>query len=255
MEVQLYTVNSTNSLSAVGSRANFQETSAMQSLLPCTKTREKSQTAPTIGGSPYCPLQEKFLLAYSWTGWYLPSRKTTCQKLSAALEKQGHHSHGLRPQAASREVSAAKQGAVCNVCRPDQSVRHCEQGGTLADLGASRFPPKIPQHDHSAARRPERTSHVEQQPLWTLSYPQRRETRLCPGTNSVQHLLQHDAQAGHKKTLMITRLSTSATALTAVCSISGDCRHTQRLLSSWYVTSSLPMMLPWSPTPKVPCSA
>ena len=29
------------------------------------KNKGESQTAPTIGGSPYCPLQEKFLLAYS----------------------------------------------------------------------------------------------------------------------------------------------------------------------------------------------
>ena len=42
-----------------------------------------------------------------------------------------------------------------------KSVRHCEQEGTLADLGASGLPPQIPQHDHSAARRPERTSHTE----------------------------------------------------------------------------------------------
>ena len=35
-----------------------------------------------------------------------------------------------------------------------------EQEGTLADLGASRLPP-----NSSAARRPERTSHIEQQPL------------------------------------------------------------------------------------------
>ena len=39
MEAQCYTTNSTNSLSVVGSRATFQETSEMQSSLPCTKTR------------------------------------------------------------------------------------------------------------------------------------------------------------------------------------------------------------------------
>ena len=40
---QHYTVSSTNSLSVVGSRANFQVISAMQSLSPCTKRRgEKS---------------------------------------------------------------------------------------------------------------------------------------------------------------------------------------------------------------------
>jgi hypothetical protein len=50
MEDQHFTASSTNSLSVVGSMVNFQETSAMQSSSPCTKTREKSQTAPTIGG-------------------------------------------------------------------------------------------------------------------------------------------------------------------------------------------------------------
>ena len=40
----------TNSLSVVGSRANFQVIYVMQSSSPCTKTREKSQIAPTIGG-------------------------------------------------------------------------------------------------------------------------------------------------------------------------------------------------------------
>ena len=65
IEAQCYT---TNSLSVVGSRANFQKTSATQFPLPSTKTRGKSETALTAGGSLYCPSQEKSLLKYSCTG-------------------------------------------------------------------------------------------------------------------------------------------------------------------------------------------
>ena len=54
-EDQHYTVSSMNSLSVVGSWANFQMISAMQSSSPCTKTKEKSQIAPTIRGSLCSP--------------------------------------------------------------------------------------------------------------------------------------------------------------------------------------------------------
>ena len=64
-EDQHYIVSSTNSLSVVESRANFQEISMMQSLSPWTKTREKSQIAPTIRGSLCSPSQEKSLLMCS----------------------------------------------------------------------------------------------------------------------------------------------------------------------------------------------
>ena len=65
MEDLHYTVSSSNSLSVVGSRANFQVISAMQSSSPCSKTREKSQIAPTIRGSLCSPSQEKFLFVCS----------------------------------------------------------------------------------------------------------------------------------------------------------------------------------------------
>ena len=52
----------------------------------------------------------------------------------------------------------------------------------------------------------------------------------------------------------MTMLSTSAIASTAVCSISGDCRPTQRLLSSCFETFSLPTTLPLLPIRKVPAA-
>ena len=59
------TVSSMNSLSVVGSRANFQVISAMQSLSPVTKTKEKNQIAPTIRGSICSSSQEKSLFMCS----------------------------------------------------------------------------------------------------------------------------------------------------------------------------------------------
>ena len=54
-----------NSLSVVGSRENYQETFAMQSLLLYTRTKGKSPTVLTTGGSLCSLSQEKSLLECS----------------------------------------------------------------------------------------------------------------------------------------------------------------------------------------------
>ena len=53
------------SLSVVGNKANCQESFEMQSLLPYTKIKGKSLTAPTTGASLYSPLQAKDLFMSS----------------------------------------------------------------------------------------------------------------------------------------------------------------------------------------------
>lgn len=80
-----------------------------------------------------------------------------------------------------------------------EGFRHSEQEGTLTHYGAPRLPPKVPQYDHPVARRPERPSQVAQHPLRTLLHRQRRETGLCPGSDSVQHLLRQYAQASYRR--------------------------------------------------------
>ena len=220
----------------------------IKSSVPCTKTREKSQNAPTIGES--LSIAGKIL-----TRVLLNRLVPTIAEdhLPETQRQQGHHWHGFRPQKARREMRGAKQRIVRSVCGPDQSVWHSEQKGTVDDHGVPWLSPKVPQYGYSNLRIPERSSKVEQRPLWILPHRQRRETVLCSGTDSVQHffsvmLKQVTDDLDNDGAVYICSL------LTAVCLTSGDYMPTQYHLSSGFVTSSSLTIQPSLPTLKEPCS-
>ena len=165
--------------------------STIQSLLPCAKTKEKSQIAPNIGchfalhrrKDPCSSAPKKIGTHYRWR----PSTRNSVW----VQNQQGHHRHGVRFQTAPREMQGLKQRTVCSVCGPDQSVWRSEQKETEDEHRAPWLPLKVPQHGYPTAQ--VRPSEVEPWLLWILPYRQRREKELCSGTDSVQHLFQHDA--------------------------------------------------------------
>ena len=50
-----------------------------------------------------------------------------------------------------------------------------------------------------AARESAQLDQTQWLPIRALSNHQRREAKLCPGSDTHQHLFQHDAQAGHRR--------------------------------------------------------
>nr|XP_057943881.1 Krueppel-like factor 8 isoform X1 [Doryrhamphus excisus] len=125
VEAQRYaasSTNSTNSLSVVGSRANCQETSAMQSLLPYKRTSGKSQTVPTTGGSLCSPLQEK-IFACVLLNRRVPIIGEDQLPQTQCGFKAGCHRHGFHPPTAPRKVLGAEQRTACNVCHLNQDTQ------------------------------------------------------------------------------------------------------------------------------------
>ena len=78
---------------------------------------------------------------------------------------------------------------------PKHSTQWAEKecGRSWNDLAV----PKVPQHGNSATWRPAWPSQAQQWPLRAFRNQQRRETGLRPGTDSLLHLLQHDAETGY----------------------------------------------------------
>ena len=138
----------------------------------------------------------------------------------------------------------AKQESVCKVCWSDKSIQHSEQRKNVARHGMAWLSSKVLKHDHPAAWRPVGPSQMQQLPLRALPDHQWCKARLCPGTDSLHSLLQHDAQIS---LLMIGIESISDTVLMASCSIS-DYRLTWRPWSNWSETSAMLTMLPLLPT-------
>ena len=107
---------------------------------------------------------------------------------------RGHHRPGVHPQTAPREMQGAEQRTVCSVCGPDQSVWHREQKGAVDDHGAPWLPPPLKSSGWlSNCTKTNAAQLVWTGPLWILSNHQRRETGLCSGTDSIQHLFHYDA--------------------------------------------------------------
>ena len=146
-----------NSSFVVWSRANFQVISAMQSSSPCTKTRKKSQIAPTLlfmalhgRKNPCSRVPKQIGTQHRWR----PSNRNPVWVQS----QQEHHRHGVCPQTAPRKMQGAEQRTICTVCGLDQSVWHCEQKGTVDDHGVLWLSPKVPQHGYPTGQRPARPS-------------------------------------------------------------------------------------------------
>ena len=86
MEGQYYIVSSTNSFCVVGSRANFQVISMMQSSSPCTKTREKVRLLQLWRDHFALHHRKNPCSSGPKTDWYPPLLKTIYQKLSMGSE-------------------------------------------------------------------------------------------------------------------------------------------------------------------------
>ena len=66
----------------------------------------------------------------------------------------------------------------------------------MADPRAPRLPSKVSEHGKPAARRPTRPDQTRGRPVRVLPQLQWSKAGFRPGTDSFQHLLQHDAKAG-----------------------------------------------------------
>ena len=140
-----------NSLSVVGSRANFQVISMMQS-----KQKQGRKVRLLQLSEDHSALhcwKNPCLCAPKQTGIHHHWRPSTRNSVWVQ-NQQGYHRHGVHPQAAPREMQGAEQRTVYRIWGSDQSVRYSEQKGTVDDHGAPWLTPKVLQLGYPTAQRP-----------------------------------------------------------------------------------------------------
>ena len=201
----------------------------MQSSSPCTKIREKSQIALTIGGSLCSPSLEKSLFVCSKTDWYPTSLMTIYQKRSVGSESTRAYRHGVHSHTAPREIQGAEQRTVCSVCGPEQSFLHSEHKVTVVDHGALWLnPPKflsmvIQLHKDQ----PDQVRlNGDLSGFFLIVNSVKQDCVLAPTLFSIflSIMLKQVIED-----LLMTVQYTSAIVLMVVCLTSGDCMHTKTL--------------------------
>ena len=143
-----------------------------------------------------CLALSDVLVTFTQQACSIHRRRTPPRKSVGIQSEKKHNGHGVCPLSTAGEVPWAKYGFLCNFCRPDKSVRHSEQERTMADPRAPRLPSKVSEHGKPAAWRPTRPDQTRRRPVGVLPQLQWSKAGFRPGTDSFQHLLQHDDKAG-----------------------------------------------------------
>ena len=160
MEDQHYTVSSTNFLSIVGSRANFQVIFAMQSSSPCAKTEkgEKSDcsnyrriTLLSIAGK---------ILARVLLNRLVPTiREDHLPETQCGFGTNGGTTYIVfvlrQLQVKCREQNKGLYVVFVDLTKAFDTV---SRKGTVDDHDIDSSPPKVPQHGYPTAQTPERPS-------------------------------------------------------------------------------------------------
>ncbi|XP_052824453.1 uncharacterized protein LOC128248077 [Octopus bimaculoides] len=196
MGVLSYMLNSTSSSLHAGNRVNCHEISAMLSSLHYKNKGVKSDcsncrgiTLPSSAGKvPARLLLNKLVL--SITKNHLPESQCDFRANRGATNMV----FVLRQlQEKYRKKNKVLPATFVELIKAFDAVSRKGLWQILDQLGC----PPIPNHDHPASERPTRTSPPEQQHIRAIPHQQRCEAGLCPSTNSLQYLFQHDTQAGH----------------------------------------------------------